>query len=646
MRRAAFRFALVPLFALLTMVAAPSGAGAQSWTTDGKPLCDPFAGQGLVRLVSDVANGATFVWNDGRTLTAAIYANRLDVNGDPVAGWNANGVQVAARAVPIVYPQICPDGTGGAFVAFGQFGGPFGLDSLFLTRIQGNGTRGAGFALGGAFTGALNPNDWSLMYDGAGVYVMWRDADGIAYLQRMTTAGAVSAGWPAGGVTIGLPAGALPVLRGDGAGGVYVAYNGSDTLVVKRLTSAGATAAGWPADGFVPVDNSTFGRSSLRASSVVGTDLMLVWEEFEAGGDFGIRATRVTSAGARAAGWTASGLSVVNMTGDQSGPRMVSDDNGGVLIAWRDFRTGSEVYATRVNANGTLHGSWPAGGLLLSNPLATVNSFEMELDAQGGAVLAWIQDVAGEDFIVAQRVTGAGALAAGWSATGTAVCAATGFQDNVNVTVSGAGGAIVGWDDARTTPRVYAGRVDPNGIVSALASLVSAAAVDGRVSLDWYVADEPGVEAAIERSEAGGPWVERARLRPDGLGHVRWEDVSVAPGGVYAYRLRLFENGTSSTSGEVTVRVPLAARLALAGFRPNPPDRRGLVSFTLPAAAPARLAVLDIAGRRVLERELRGLAAGEHVIALPEIAALRAGLYFVTLEQAGARVSARLVRTD
>jgi hypothetical protein len=73
---------------------------------------------------------------------------------------------------------------------------------------------------------------------------------------------------------------------------------------------------------------------------------------------------------------------------------------------------------------------------------------------------------------------------------------------------------------------------------------------------------------------------------------------------------------------------------ALEGVRPNPAVGRSLsVRFTLPSAERAMLEVVDIAGRRVLEREVGSLGAGPHSVDLSRDRALPSGLYLVRLTQ-------------
>jgi hypothetical protein len=74
-------------------------------------------------------------------------------------------------------------------------------------------------------------------------------------------------------------------------------------------------------------------------------------------------------------------------------------------------------------------------------------------------------------------------------------------------------------------------------------------------------------------------------------------------------------------------------RLALEGARPNPAFGALRVWFTLPSSERATLELVDIAGRRVLRREVGSLGPGAHSVALDASPPLRPGLYFLRLVQ-------------
>jgi hypothetical protein len=83
---------------------------------------------------------------------------------------------------------------------------------------------------------------------------------------------------------------------------------------------------------------------------------------------------------------------------------------------------------------------------------------------------------------------------------------------------------------------------------------------------------------------------------------------------------------------EVAQSGPLA--FALEGVRPNPSHGEQLsVAFTLPTSAPALLELVDVSGRRVVEREAGSLGVGRHVVDLAAGRRIAPGLYLVRLTQ-------------
>ena len=104
--------------------------------------------------------------------------------------------------------------------------------------------------------------------------------------------------------------------------------------------------------------------------------------------------------------------------------------------------------------------------------------------------------------------------------------------------------------------------------------------------------------------------------------------------------------GARESDGGTVVSVPRPARptgMAIDGVRPNPASNSVAVSFTLRDRSPARLELLDPAGRMVLAQELGALEPGSHAVKLPATRALPAGVYLVRLAQGGRSVAASMV---
>lgn len=106
---------------------------------------------------------------------------------------------------------------------------------------------------------------------------------------------------------------------------------------------------------------------------------------------------------------------------------------------------------------------------------------------------------------------------------------------------------------------------------------------------------------------------------------VRWQAPTPAVGDVIFYLAGNAANGnglttgdfiytTSRTSADLTTAVPESGLLRLAQNHPNPFNPATAIDFSLPAAGPARLRILDLAGR-VVRTLLDGpQAAGAHSV--------------------------------
>jgi hypothetical protein len=172
-----------------------------------------------------------------------------------------------------------------------------------------------------------------------------------------------------------------------------------------------------------------------------------------------------------------------------------------------------------------------------------------------------------------------------------------------------------------------------------LVSLVSTEASVDHVTLRWY--SEETVVASVERRAEGEDWMALGHVAPGGDGMLVFEDHDVVAGGRYDYRLAIATGGGIEHLGETRVDVPSQAELAFLGTRPSPGDGRFVLSFSLATREPARIEVLDVAGRRMLVRDLTGLVPGSHALALDESARFPAGIYLVRISQGARRVTGK-----
>ncbi|MBM3235938.1 hypothetical protein FJZ31_06520 [Candidatus Poribacteria bacterium] len=117
----------------------------------------------------------------------------------------------------------------------------------------------------------------------------------------------------------------------------------------------------WPSDPTVNVLICTESGNQLSPQIVSDNagGAIIVWEDGR-GSDKDIYARKVNASGA--ALWTANGVVICNASGNQESPQIVSDDSGGAIITWQDYRNGNwDIYAQRVNSSGATQ--WNSNGV-------------------------------------------------------------------------------------------------------------------------------------------------------------------------------------------------------------------------------------------------------------------------------------------
>lgn len=330
-----------------------NASGVALWAAGGVAVNASALAQSLPQAIPDGSGGAIICWQDNRSGTSKIFAQRISAAG--FLQWTPSGVAVATTAGAQTTPKMCSDLTGGAIICWqdAAFTGPgvqriVGLDGSPLWTA-------AGVSMGGGATG-INP---LICSDGAtGCIVVWQNR----FIRGIIGPGTFA--WPL------IDLGINPVyahLCSDGAGGAYLAYYDGQARV-RRVTSGGAFA--WAATNLS-------GGSTNGTSPQVMTDgsfgAIVVWHDLFSG-QHCIRAQRVNSAGA--AQWNAGAAVTVATNGPSSGtstgPAAVSDGIGGAFIGWY-VDTGASVFdavAQRIDGDG--NSLWGASAVVMKS--AAVNN--------------------------------------------------------------------------------------------------------------------------------------------------------------------------------------------------------------------------------------------------------------------------------
>ena len=291
-------------------------------------------------------DGTSFVvaWADRRSGANDIYASRVTSAG---VAQDAGGIAVSTAAGEQVAPTLAAAGST-VLAAWGDSRGP-GEDA-YGARIDAGSVLDAS---GRILSTLASPQEApSVAWDGAGYLAVWQDGRSPGG-DDVYAARAAADGTPLDGTGILVSAGAAPEAEPD------VAWNGSSYLVV--------------------------------------------WQDYRSGTGYDVYAARVSPAGALL---DLGGIAVSTAVGDQTSPSVASDGTG-FLVTWTDGRSGEDVYASRVDAAGTV---LDAGGIAVSTAAGAQRAPAVAHSGTGWLV-AW-EDRRNGAFtdLYASRVSSAGAV--------------------------------------------------------------------------------------------------------------------------------------------------------------------------------------------------------------------------------------------
>lgn len=90
--------------------------------------------------------------------------------------------------------------------------------------------------------------------------------------------------------------------------------------------------------------------------------------------------------------WTTNGIQITDLSSNQEYSKLITDNSGGAIVAWEDFRNGSnyDIYIQNVDSNG--NPTWDLNGRVLVN--ASGDQRDVELiqsgtGAEGKVFIVW-----------------------------------------------------------------------------------------------------------------------------------------------------------------------------------------------------------------------------------------------------------------
>jgi hypothetical protein len=672
--------------------------GSRLWGPNGVAVCTAVGSQGTPGLVSDGAGGVILVWDDVRSGTYDVYAQRI--SGAGVAQWTANGVAIATATANQRNPVIVSDGAGGAIMAWEDTRFTTAGD-LYGQRVNALGVAqwtAGGIPLCTVTNAQLEPR---MIADGTGGAILaWQDMRNTSpniFAQRVTGAGVPLWG---GGIALctNNQGQTNPVIATDGAGGAVVAWidhrSGNGAIYAQRVMPSRDVP--WTEDGVRLTGDETSLYQPVIAADGSGGAVVAWWQQSSAG-SFDVIAQRVDASGV--VPWDATGVPVCTHPGTSSTPRIAADSQGNAVVAWEDYRIGSpnsDVYIQRIEVR---HGAWghpePALDAVVDVPLdqggrVSVRWRASDRDAVGQAMISHYSIWRATDAVEAASAKAAGmkvveleevgiefrgpalradaALGADfyWELVGTPIAAARGAYAFTAATAydsTSQGPAahrfqVVAHDDASPyvhwTSNIGSG-YSVDDLVPPAPLFLTAQRVGSSVVLRWSRVASPDLrDYAVYR--ANGPGVSPV---PTHFLASAGDTVLVdpgAPGSALHYvvtAMDVHENQSTPSNEAIVAGVTGAGgvtaipALTLLPNRPNPFAGATELSIGLPVATDLAIELHDLAGRRVRALSIAGAEAGWHRIPLTATGddgrPLAGGIYFCRVAAAGVTAVQRIV---
>ncbi len=600
------------------------GTAVAQWPTDptvNLPVCTATGDQNELQGMNSAQQGMLLGWLDERGGSASLYAQRLTRDGDFV--WETNGKLVTDGVSTF---SMMPSTQGRTYVAWSgngvyvqlldENGDPMWDSpvSLFGGRPMTDGPFVLSYGPFGVLVVAaqiqagLGSYFWAAKLDTNG-NVLWTS------LQREAQVAAD-----------------LRVIN-DLSGGAFIAYDLDNTSVkLNRVNGGGIWGFGDPTGFLVTTspcapkyvswllpDGSggayvTWSQRDSASGCLGPYDHLDVWAQRVAGDT-----TRV---------WGDSGAVVCKLEGDQTQSRLMVNSGKKTFVVWTDYGHGtpgateSDIYMQMLDSSGTA--ILAPGGVPVCTAPGDQKNPAVILDGEGGLIVAWQDYRNGNWDIFAQRFDTSGTAL--WTPDGVPLSTAAGDQIDPTLALADNGSAICAWVDGRkgSETDIYAQRVYADGSLPIVFTAFSAVTSGSAVELRWRVNPLLDYRAfEVWRSREGDQTFRRlVRLSvgEPGNGEYHFTDEAVSTDASYRYRVEaILADGSREVSETLVVTVQqnsgepttVPVETKLVGAYPNPFTRATRISFRVSTPGHIELRIFDITGREVRRFSLSNARAGQ-----------------------------------
>jgi len=385
-----------------------NATGFVKWAVNGIAVCTAVNKQNSVTSIEDGNGGVIVAWDDFRSGSSDIYAQKIDSNG--VVQWAVNGIAVCSKTLSQTSSKIISDGLGGAIIVWED--SLNGSIDIYAQRISSTGnilwtSNGVPIC-----TAPLKQSRPRIQPDNAGgAFIVWQDKrngfDYDIYAQRINASGTVM--WTANGILIcnAVNTQSHPKLRGDGANGVIIAWQDKRGSLDFDLYAQRVGAGGnikWQANGVVVCAEADNQEELDMTNESVLNGVIMCWTDHRSiiSNNSDIYVQRIDSLGNQV--WTANGIALTGSFLDQKNSNLVGDGNGGAIVFWQDSVAGNQwdVKAQRVTMNGQQQ--WGLNGMSICNHTSSQTQPVNISSGVGASIFAWEDKRSGVDDIYVQRI--------------------------------------------------------------------------------------------------------------------------------------------------------------------------------------------------------------------------------------------------
>ena len=361
--------------------------GIPKWTLNGTGICSNIFDQRNVSVTQISDAGAIIAWSDARNGNWDIYAQKIDSSGN--VQWAANGVPVCVKALQQQDVKSVSDLNGGAY--FVWIDSVAGYYDLYVQHLDANGNQllaSNGLAICTALDKQINAK---IDVDGnGGCIITWMDkryGDYDIYAQRVNASGTVQ--WTNNGVLVASSAGnqSNPKIEPDGAGGAIIVWqdfrNSNDYDVFAQRINANGVSQ-WTTGGVGICTLVGSSQSAVEVSTKGGVNgAIIAWKDGRAGGGASqIYMQMVNPSGV--VQWANNGI----LIGNGINPNLCEDGAGGVIVTWQDSTLGDwNVLGQRIDASGNL--VWSPGGEKVGSASGNQTGPKNVTDGNGGSIFAF-----------------------------------------------------------------------------------------------------------------------------------------------------------------------------------------------------------------------------------------------------------------